>query len=154
MKQCFGFYALMLLHFQHTPDCNAFTHLQDTEVCFVWDYCTEFSPDTCTDCISGEVTCDATVSSITMSIILQSNDIRFPVALWSPWPLPRSRGWLFNRGRWRRMSQFLQRNWGVLMVFLRFQWRPLFADIFMRCGWRMQQWQLRSWANRMSRNIR
>ena len=47
---------------QDVPDCTAFTHLADTQVCFAWDYCNTLSTDTCTDCISGDVTCDLVVS--------------------------------------------------------------------------------------------
>ena len=48
--------------FQTFPDCRAITHYQNSGGCFIWDSCTEFSESSCTDCISGDSSCDAYVN--------------------------------------------------------------------------------------------
>ena len=40
-----------------TPNCNYFTHYQDSSACFAFVDCAELTSSSCTDCISGDVTC-------------------------------------------------------------------------------------------------
>ena len=43
--------------FQETESCVQFTHYADSMACFAWDICLAFSPQSCTDCLSGDVAC-------------------------------------------------------------------------------------------------
>ena len=68
---------LLYLPFQNTPDCDYFTHFADESACFSWDYCVEFSNTTCTDCISGEVTCAGSVTECSLPGLCEGVEIDF-----------------------------------------------------------------------------
>ena len=49
------------VRFQSFDDCRQFTYYEESSLCVAFEFCTSFSTDTCTGCISGDATCEALV---------------------------------------------------------------------------------------------
>ena len=48
---------ILFFKFQDLDGCNYFTHYDSLSQCYSWTECVGFSTDTCTDCISGDISC-------------------------------------------------------------------------------------------------
>ena len=114
--------------FQEFSDCDAFTYHQDTEGCFVWDFCGSFSPDTCPYCISGDASCDAYVNFDFLLRSTQLFDI-FQPGLLPTWHLQRPPRRLRNHPGRDRLQGPLPEHGRLLVVLIRLQRQRLPLDV-------------------------
>ena len=67
---------------QTFPNCDAFTFYEESNGCFAWETCVDFNAESCSDCISGDASCEAAVRVRVITLFLNKPPLKTFVDLY------------------------------------------------------------------------